>query len=195
MKAFFNEIFPKQTAKKGEKEMKENTKKLVTQSMLCAISIVLVALIRIPLFPAAPFLEYDPADISVLLGTLLFGPLSGLFITIVVSVLQGIIFSAQSGIIGIIMHIFATGIFAIVTGLLFQKKKGLFLSLFIGALAMTFSMIIWNLIFTPLFLGRSINEVLPMMLPVIIPFNLIKGAVNAIGAGVLYQLLKKTKVF
>ena len=42
------------------------TRRLVEMAMLAAISIVLVMLIRIPLIPAAPFLEYDMADVPVL---------------------------------------------------------------------------------------------------------------------------------
>ena len=53
------------------------TKKLTTMAMLAALSIVLVTFIHFPLFPAAAFLEYDPADIPIFIGTFLFGPLAG----------------------------------------------------------------------------------------------------------------------
>lgn len=46
-----------------------NTRKLTTLAMLAALAIVLVALIHFPLVPAAPFLEYDPADIPIFIGT------------------------------------------------------------------------------------------------------------------------------
>ena len=39
------------------------TTKLAKMAMLVAVSIVLVALIHFPIFPAVAFLEYDPADI------------------------------------------------------------------------------------------------------------------------------------
>ena len=41
-----------------------NLRYLTQMGVLAAISIVLVYLIRFPIFPAAPFLEYDPADIT-----------------------------------------------------------------------------------------------------------------------------------
>ena len=50
-----------------------NTKKMVTIAMLMAVSVVLVAFIHFPIMPAAPFLEYDPADIPIFIGTFLFG--------------------------------------------------------------------------------------------------------------------------
>ena len=49
---------------------REKTVRLAKMGMLVAISIVLVYFIHFPIFPAVAFLEYDPADISILIGTL-----------------------------------------------------------------------------------------------------------------------------
>ena len=89
----------------------KKTAKLAKMAMLVAISIVLVALVHFPIFPMVAFLEYDPADIPILIGTFAFGPAAGIMLTVVTSVLQGITVSAQSGVYGIIMHIIATGTF------------------------------------------------------------------------------------
>ena len=48
--------------------MQTKVRKLATMAMLVAISIVLVYLIHFPIFPGAAFLEYDPADIPILIG-------------------------------------------------------------------------------------------------------------------------------
>ena len=50
------------------------TRRIITIAVLAAISVVLVALIHFPIFPAVAFLEYDPADIPILIGTFAFGP-------------------------------------------------------------------------------------------------------------------------
>ena len=64
----------------------KSTVKLAKMGMLVAISIVLVAIIHFPIFPAVAFLEYDPADIPILIGTFAFGPVAGLLLTIVTAV-------------------------------------------------------------------------------------------------------------
>lgn len=87
-----------------------STLKLVKMGMLVAISIVLVYIIHVPIFPAVPFLEYDPADIPILIGTFAFGPVAGFILTFVTSVIQGLTVSSGSGIYGIIMHIIATSV-------------------------------------------------------------------------------------
>ena len=97
-----------------------NLKKLATLGVLAACSVVLMLAVRIP-FPPAPFLEYDPADIPILIGTFLFGPIWGFGLTVVVSVLQGMTVSAGSGWIGIVMHVAATGCFALLAGFIYRK--------------------------------------------------------------------------
>lgn len=160
----------------------QTTRKLTTIAMLAAVSIVLVALIRIP-FPPAPFLEYDPADIPIFICTFLYGPVAGLGLTLVVSVIQGTTVSAGSGIIGIVMHFLATGAFALLAGNLYRlrhNRVGAVVALGAGVAAMTVVMVFCNLIFTPIFMGTPIEAVIPMLLPVIIPFNLLKAGVNGI---------------
>lgn len=82
--------------------------RLAKLGLLAALSIVLVFFIHFPIFPTAKFLEYDPADIPIMIATFAFGPWYGLMTTIVVAVVQGLTVSASGGIYGIIMHIIAT---------------------------------------------------------------------------------------
>ena len=167
-----------------------NTRKLTTLAMLAALAIVLVALIHFPLVPAAPFLEYDPADIPIFIGTFLFGPAAGLALTAVVCVIQGVTVSAASGPIGIIMHIFATGSCALIAGNIYRRnktRKTAAIALIVGTLVMTGAMVLMNLVLTPIFLGTSMEEVIPMLLPAIIPFNLIKAGLNCAITFVLYK--------
>lgn len=106
-----------------QKNRRISTRQLVSMAMLGAISIVLVAVIHFPLIPAAAFLEYDPADIPILICAFAYGPLAGLLLTVVVCFIQGFTVSAQSGIIGIVMHIFATGCCVLVTGSIYIIKE------------------------------------------------------------------------
>lgn len=66
-----------------QKNRRISTRQLVSMAMLGAISIVLVAVIHFPLIPAAAFLEYDPADIPILICAFAYGPLAGLLLTVV----------------------------------------------------------------------------------------------------------------
>lgn len=143
-----------------QKNRRISTRQLVSMAMLGAISIVLVAVIHFPLIPAAAFLEYDPADIPILICAFAYGPLAGLLLTVVVCFIQGFTVSAQSGIIGIVMHIFATGCCVLVTGSIYKRnktRKTAVIALILGALVQTAAMVLMNMIFTPLFMGALGN--------------------------------------
>ncbi len=176
----------------------KNTRKIVTMGLFAAISVVLVFLIHLP-FPPLPFLEYDIADIPILLCTFLWGPLSGFILTVVVSVLQGMTVSAQSGIIGIFMHIVATGAYCVVGGLIYQKnktKKNAVVAIVLGAVSMTCVMVVWNLLVTPHFMGMPVSAVVSL-LPWIVVFNFTKALINGVGTWFVYKpvssYLKKDK--
>lgn len=163
--------------------------KMVIMGLLVAVSIVLVALIHIP-FPPAPFLEYDPADIPIFVGTFLLGPVPGLALTVLASLVQGLTVSAGSGPIGIVMHILATGSFALVAGAIYNRsktRKNAVVALGVGVLVQVAVMILCNLIFTPIFMGAPMKEVVAMLLPVILPFNLMKAGVNAVVTYIIYK--------
>ncbi len=168
-----------------------NTKKMVTLAMLSALSVILVMLIRIP-WPGAPFLEYDPADVPILITTLMYGPSAGLIVTVAVSLIQGLTVSSGSGIIGIIMHILATGFYVLFSGVIYKKArntKGMIIALSFGALVSTLIMLLWNVWFTPIFLGTPAEAVVKMLVPVILPFNLVKTVSNGVFAFLLYSVL------
>ncbi len=170
------------------------TRRLTTMAVMAALSIVLVALIHFPIFPVVSFLEYDPADIPILICGFAFGPVSGRLVTAVAASGQGLTVSAHSGFYGILMHFISTGTYVLVSGLLYRShktKKGAALSIVCGALAMALVMFGANLIVTPYFMLGAINKdtvgmVLGLM-PYIIAFNLIKAGVNGLVTFFLYK--------
>src|SRR5690554_5463375 len=98
--------------------------------------------------------------------------------------------SAGSGWIGAIMHICVTGGFVIAAGLIYQKfktRKCAEAALIAGSLVMTLLMIPLNLIFTVRFLGAPREVVVAMLIPTIIPFNLIKAFANSIITFAVYK--------
>ena len=165
------------------------TLKIAKVSMLVAISVVLVYLVHFPIFPPVPFLEYDPADIPIFIGTFAFGPAAGLMLAVVTAVIQGLTVSAQSGVYGVIMHILATGSFVLVAGLIYKGHKSrskAVVALAAGVVTWTVVMVIANLIVTPLFMGVPVSVVKGLM-PYIVGFNLIKAGVNSIITFFLYK--------
>lgn len=167
--------------------MSKTLKRTVRLALLAAISIILVYFIRIPL--VLPFLEYDPADIPILIGAMMYGPVWGIILTVIVSVIQGLTVSSLSGLYGIIMHIIATGTLVLVSTIIYQRKKTkkrAVIGLIAGAFSMILIMIPCNLIITPLFTGFPIQAIIDL-LPGIILFNVIKAGINSVVTFLLYK--------
>ena len=174
---------------KNNATKQNNTLKLAKMGMLVAVSIVLVYFIHFPIFPAVAFLEYDPADIPILIGTFAFGPVAGVLLTVVTAVIQGLTVSAASGLYGILMHIIATSTMVLVAGIIYKKnktRKGAIIGLVCGVIAWIIVMIGANLVITPLFMGVPRAVVWDLM-PFIAAFNGIKAGVNAIITFLLYK--------
>lgn len=170
-----------------------DVKRMVTMAVFAAVSIVLVMLIRFPIFAPVAFLEYDPADIPILLCTFMFGPVPGLVLTVVVAVLQGVTVSAGSGLYGIIMHVIATSAYVLTAGLIYKYKRtlpGAVVALLCGIAARVVIMIPANLLITPLFMGVPQQTVMDLM-GYIVAFNAINAAINASVTFVTYKPLRK----
>ncbi|MEG0750379.1 MAG: ECF transporter S component [Oscillospiraceae bacterium] len=170
----------------------EGIKKLARLGMLTALSVVFIVLVRIP-FPPAPFLVYDPGDVPILIAAFLYGPWHGVAMTALVSAIQAFALGGD-GIIGGVMHLFATGVFCLVAGYIYRSNKSMksaVIALIVGSISMTAVMVGCNLVLTPIFLGQLIEDVVPMLLPIIIPFNLLKSGVNAVITFIVYKPVHK----
>lgn len=167
---------------------KMKTIRLTKLAMMAVLSVVLVLLIRIP-YPAAPFLEYDPADIPIYITTFAFGPVAGLIVTLIVSLIQAFLLGG-SGIYGFLMHVIATGLFVIVAGSMYRHKKTkkeAILALVVGVIVTVVAMCAANYFITPLFMGVPTSAVVAMIPTVIIPFNLLKAGLNAVVTFLVYK--------
>ena len=184
--------------------LQTHIKKLSFAGVMTAIAVVLV-LPSFKIFPAASFLEYNPSDIPIILATLTLGPLWGMLISFAVSAIQALTISAESGMYGFLMHVSATCIFALVSGIIFcptpKKRTEIFTegskfavrlwsALLVGGIASVLIMIPMNLIFVPLFMGGTYKDVVPMITSAIIPFNVLKMILNCTGTGILFTATK-----
>lgn len=170
-------------------EVQKNTKYIRYITFLAAFSAlgyISVVFLKIPLIA---FLKYEPKDVFVIIGGLIFGPLFTIFLSIIVPFLELITISS-TGIIGFIMNVVST-IFFVLPPVLFyahkRKMKQLLYGLIIGIIGLTIIMILWNYFLAPIFFGYTQEAVVKMLVPIILPFNLIKGSINALLVMLLYK--------
>lgn len=166
--------------------MRLDTKKITIIAMFCAIAYVIVVFVRIPV---VLFLKYEPKDVIITIGAFMMGPFTGFLISLIVSAIEMFTVS-DTGPIGLLMNVISTCAFTCTAAYIYKKKhnmKGAVLGLFAGAVVMTASMLLWNYLITPLYLNIPRPAVVALLLPAILPFNLLKAGINMALTILLYK--------
>lgn len=170
--------------------MKDKTRRTVLTGMLCALAYTTAVVGRVPM---VLFLKYDPKDVVIAAGGLLFGPLTALATAVTASLLEMLTVS-ENGILGCFMNIISSCSFACTAAIIHQKRRtgrGAALGLFCGWGCMVAVMLFWNYLVAPVYMGCSREAVLALMLPAFLPFNLMKGGLNMAVTLLLYRPVTK----
>ena len=170
-----------------------DVRELVTLAIFCAMGMAL-SFIQIPIFPPAPYLQYDPSGIVTLSVALMFGPAAGLVVQ-VISWLPKLIMSP----LGTLLTLVAMTGMVLVVGLIYKKMhniRGAVVSLVVGAIVFIALAIAMNFVITPIYTpGVTVEAVAGMVLPILLPFNIIKCAINVAATLLIYKpvsnLIKK----
>ncbi|WP_261429117.1 ECF transporter S component [Xiamenia xianingshaonis] len=163
-----------------------STRQLVTMALLCAIG-VLLSFVEFPLLPAVPWLKYDASAMPAMVCGFAFGPGAGFAVGLVGAVLHGLLLADAPG---AVMNILVVAGFVIPAAMVYRRRRtmaGAIVGLALSIVAATLMAIVGNLVVTPLYLGVPLNAVVEMVIPILVPFNLLKAALNAVLTLVVYK--------
>lgn len=183
--------------------MSPKVKNLATIAMLSALAYVVMFFAQMlpPLVPNPP-LRYDPKDVIIIIGGFIYGPFTVIAMSVVVSLIEMITVST-TGPYGLLMNIVSTCAFAFPAAVIYNKKRtitGAVIGLISGVVLVVGVMLLWNYIITPIYLVATIEElpfdvsqmrenVAGMLIPVFLPFNLLKASLNAAFIMLIYKPL------
>ncbi len=162
------------------------TKKLTIMGMLCALAYAAAVIGRVPI---VLFLKYDAKDIVIAIAGFLFGPLTSFAVTVIVSVVQ-MFTTSGTGILGCLMNVVSSCSFACTAAYFYKKRRrlsGAVSGLFAGVICQIAVMMLWNYLVAPIYMGTTREEIVKLLLPAFLPFNVIKGGLNAAGTLLLYK--------
>ena len=165
-----------------------SVKQMVMLALLASIAYMMVSLIRIPV---VLFLKYEPKDVIITIGGFLFGPMASFIVSLLVSLIEMVTIS-ETGPIGALMNLLSTCTFACTAAIIYKKKHtlgGAILALIGGSILMTTAMLLWNWLITPIYMGYPRDVVAGMLVPVFLPFNLLKAGLNSAFVLFLYKPL------
>ena len=163
-----------------------STKQLVTMALMCAIAILL-SFIEFPLFPAASFLKLDISFVPSAVMGFAYGTGPGVLVGVACAVVHGII---TGNWVGCLMNIIACSAFVIPAAVIYKRNhtfKGAMIGLVVSIVCLVVAACIANLIIDPLFYGMPFDVVAGLIVPAILPFNIIKGIVISVLTGIVYK--------
>ena len=172
--------------------VKNKTRRLTLMAMFAALAYIVMLVGRFPI-SSVDFLKYDPKDVILVICGFILGPTPALLVTFVVSIIEMLTVSS-TGIIGLIMNVLSSAGFACTAALVYKKRhslRGAAVGLVLGALVMTALMLLWNYFITPYYMGMPREAVAAMLVPVFLPFNLIKSALNAAVSMLIYKPISR----
>lgn len=176
------------TEKSGVNKAKRShwsVRELVTLAIFSALGMAL-SFIQIPIFPPAPYLQYDPSGIVTLTVALMYGPAAGIMVQLV-SWIPKLIMSPLGSLLTFVAMIGAV----LVVGFIyknFHNLKGAIVAIVVGSVIFTAIAIAMNFVITPIYTpGVTVEAVASMVVPILLPFNIIKCVINGVVTGLLYK--------
>ena len=167
------------------------TKRIAITALFCAVCAICTLFLEFPILPAAPWLKYDPSGVVALIAGLAFGPATGAVVSIV-SYLPHLV--TASGFWGMLMAIIATLSLVLPASLVYRRDttfKGALKGLAVGAVVCLICCILANIIITPIYAHMTVDEVIALIVPILLPFNIIKIAINCIICALIYKPVAK----
>lgn len=161
-----------------------SSQRIAIYALFTTLAIVL-SFVQIPIFPAAPFLKYDPSGIVVLLAGFAYGPLAAIIISVLSSLPH--VFTDPFG--GLIMMLCILA-FSVPSAWLYSKKRtrmGAFASMILGAVLFIITAIGLNLLITPFYYATPFSAVVAMILPILLPFNVMKAVIHLLITVLCYK--------
>lgn len=159
--------------------------------MFCALAYVVMFVLKIS--GIGGFLTFDVKDAIIATASMLLGPAAGMIISFVVALLEMVTVS-ETGPWGAIMNFISSAIFAATASAIYNyapklKKTvvGAWLGLGTSVIGTVLVMVAMNLLITPIYTNMQTSTVAEMILPLLMPFNLIKCVLNSALVMIIYK--------
>lgn len=163
-----------------------STRQLVTMALMCAIA-ALLSFIEFPLLPGVTWLKFDASNMPAMVAGFAYGPAGGIAVGIITAIIHGLLMADFTG---ALMNIMVVVCFVLPAALIYKKMHtftGAIIGLVFSIIAGVIGAIIGNLLLTPSWLGVPFDAVVALIIPVLIPFNIIKGLINAVLTLIIYK--------
>lgn len=164
---------------------KTDVKKITILAMFAALGYICLFVFRFKV----SFLTLEFKDVFITMAGFVFGPVAALGVALAESLLEMVTLS-DTGFWGALMNFAGSATFAVTAAVIYKYNKsfkGAVIGLTAAVFSMTAVMLLMNLLITPIYAHTDVKTVIGMIIPLLLPFNLIKSVLNAAIAFILYK--------
>ena len=163
----------------------KHIKALSAVGLFCALAYVCCVLFH---FKAA-FLTFDLKDAVMAVGAMIFGPVYGVAMALIVAIIEGITISS-TGVYGFIMNVLSSITFVGIASLIYKLRRtmsGAVIGIIAASLSMVAVMMAANVLITPFYMNVPRGEVIALIPTLLLPFNLTKAIFNSAVVFIIYK--------
>nr|WP_236028038.1 ECF transporter S component [Bifidobacterium pongonis] len=161
-----------------------STRRIAMYALFVALAMA-ASLIELPIFPAAPWLKYDPSGIVCLVAGFAFGPYAAAIVSIL-GFMPHVFTSPWGALMGMLVAL----AISVPASLVYRRNRtrgGAMRGMALGMAIALVVALISNLLVTPLYAHMTMAQVAAMILPILLPFNLLKFAIHAVVTFLIYK--------
>lgn len=170
---------------KKTRTTKEHIKAISAVGLFCAIAYVCCVLFHFK----AGFLTFDLKDAVMTVGAMIFGPIYGVAMAVIVAIIEGLTISS-TGVYGFIMNVLSSVTFVGIASLIYMVRRtmrGAVAGIITASVSMVAVMIAANILITPFYMNVPRGEVIALIPTLLLPFNLTKAIFNSAVVFIIYK--------
>lgn len=150
--------------------------KQIAALVILVMMAMVLSFVELPLIPQAPWLKYDPSGIIAALAALLYGPWVGSAVAVLAWIPRLV-----TDPLGAFMNILSSVALVIAVGSVYRRLpslRGAVLGTVIGIVCATAVSIVLNFVVMPIHQEVAFADIVALVVPVLLPFNVAKALAN-----------------
>ena len=163
----------------------EHIKALSAVGLFCALAYVCCVLFHFK----AGFLTFDLKDAVMTVGAMIFGPVYGVAMALIVAIIEGITISS-TGVYGFIMNVLSSVTFVGIASVVYKLRRtmsGAVIGIAAASLSTVAVMMAANVLITPFYMNVPRGDVIALIPTLLLPFNLTKVIFNSAVVFIIYK--------
>lgn len=161
-----------------------STRRIAMYALFVALAMA-TSFVEFPIIPGIQWLKYDPSGIVALIAGFAFGPAAAAIVSVL-----GFVPHLFMDPWGTLMAVLVALFLSVPAAVIYRKNRtrnGAIIGLIVGAVCALAVAIVGNLIVTPIYAHMTVAQVAALIVPALLPFNLLKFAIHGVVTFLIYK--------